>query len=583
MKQTVAKKHRPLMVKKFDTMLLGGTLTMMVVSILLMSDSVIAGIFIGSDAAAGINLVTPIYSLSAFFGSVFSLGVPIRYSLKMGQFEKKEADRVFGTGLLMSVSVGIILFILASVFGDAFIRGCHPSAQALEQARSYLFWMRFTVLFLPLDMLMAEMVYNDGDDRISVIANCVQGIGNLSFSLILSRVMGIGGIGLASFLFTFLSLATLFIHFFSKSNSLKLYFYFSPKVLFSIVRYSVIDASTYLWLGAGNAMLNWFVCTHFGTDYLILVSVITLCREFQLVFDGIGEAITPIISVYLGEDCFPGVRTIYSRARRTAVFEGLVLILVMYVAAPLVPALLGIKNVKIMKLAIAGLRIVSLGSVFTSLLYLSTSYYLLLDRISLGLGVSAMRDVVVSVPAALIFGLAFGIHGLFAGFALASFIAWLFSSLFLRIRYGSDAPLLLKRRESGKEALLYSLDVETSSVLATRDRLGEALEERGFDEKTVVRTQLVFEELFMLIYEKNPGRSIQAECAVLIEGGRIRMISRDTGCKVDLSDPDMEIDSLRSYVISSVTNQISSQKHHLVTMSFNRNMIELEGNRAAKA
>ncbi len=88
-----------------------------------------------------------------------------------------------------------------------------------------------------------------------------------------------------------------------------------------------------------------------------------------------------------------------------------------------------------------------------------------------------------------------------------------------------------------------------------------------------MRSQLVFEELFMLIYEKNPGRSRQAECAVLIEGGRIRMISRDTGCKVDLSDPDMEIDSLRSYVISSVTNQISSQKNHLVTMSFNRNMI----------
>ena len=571
------------MVRKFDTMLLGGTLTMMVVSVLLMSDSVIAGIFIGSNAAAGVNLVTPIYSISAFFGSIFSLGVPIRYSLKMGQFDKKEADRVFGTGLLMSVSIGVILFILASIFGDAFIRGCRPSAQALEQARGYLFWMRFTILFLPLDMLMAEMVYNDGDDRVSVIANCVQGIGNLTFSLILSRKMGIAGIGLASCLFTFLSLAVLFIHFLRKSNSLKLNFYFSLKVLFDIVHYSAIDASTYLWLGAGNALLNRFVCTHFGTDYLILVSVITLCREFQLVFDGIGEAITPIISVYLGEDCFPGVRTIYSRARRTAVFEGGMLILLMYVAAPAVPVLLGIKNVKIMKLAVAGLRIVSLGSVFTSLLYLSTSYYLLLDRIALGLGVSALRDVAVAVPAALVFGLAFGIHGLFAGFAAAAFLAWVISSLFLRVRFGSDAPLLLKSREKGKEAMLYSLDVRTDSVLETRDRLGEDLEKLGFDERSVMRSQLVFEELFMLIYEKNPGRNIQAECAVVIEGGRIRMISRDTGCKVDLSDPDMEIDSLRSYVISSVTNQISSQKHHLVTMSFNRNMIELEGNRAAKA
>lgn len=57
---------------------------MMVVSVLLMSDSVIAGTVIGSDAVAGITLVTPIYSLAAFFGAVFSLGVPIVYSTEMG-------------------------------------------------------------------------------------------------------------------------------------------------------------------------------------------------------------------------------------------------------------------------------------------------------------------------------------------------------------------------------------------------------------------------------------------------------------------------------------------------------------------
>ena len=568
------------MVKKFDIMLIGGTLTMMVVSILLMSDSVIAGIFIGSDAAAGINLVTPIYSVSAFFGSVFSLGVPIRYSLKMGMFQKKEADRIFGTGLLMSVSVGIILFVVASLFGESFIRSCHPSQQALEQALGYLHWMRFTVLFLPLDMLMAEMVYNDGDDGISVAANCVQGIGNLAASLILSRFMGIRGIALASCLFTFLSLAVLFTHFLIKNNSLKLNFYFSFDILFSVVRYSAIDASTYLWLGAGSAILNRFVCTHFGAEYLILVSVITLCREFQLIFDGIGEAITPIISIYLGEDCFPGVRTIYSRARKTAVLEGITLMLLMQLIAPLVPTLLGITDVKLMSLAVTGLRIVSAGSVFVSLLYLSTSYYLLLDRIALGLGVSALRDVIVAVPVSVALGYVAGINGVFAGFAAASLIAWLVSSLFLRIRYGSDAPLLLKPRERGKDALLYSLDVETEAIIATRDKLGDALEERGYDGRTVNRIMLLFEELFVLIYEKNPGVKVQAECAVLMDNNKIRMITRDTGDSVDFADPDMEIDSLRSYVISSITNSISSQKQHLVTMSFNRNMIEIEGNKA---
>ena len=53
-------RKKTLMSEKYMSMLLGGTLTMMVVSALLMSDSVIAGAVIGSHAVAGITLVTPL-------------------------------------------------------------------------------------------------------------------------------------------------------------------------------------------------------------------------------------------------------------------------------------------------------------------------------------------------------------------------------------------------------------------------------------------------------------------------------------------------------------------------------------------
>lgn len=49
-----------------------------------MSDSVIAGAVVGSDAVAGITLVTPLYSLAVFFGSVISIGIPLLYSTEMG-------------------------------------------------------------------------------------------------------------------------------------------------------------------------------------------------------------------------------------------------------------------------------------------------------------------------------------------------------------------------------------------------------------------------------------------------------------------------------------------------------------------
>ena len=71
------------MTKKYYSMLLGGTLTIMVTSIMLMSDSIIAGAVIGPDAVASVTLVTPLYSLAGFFGSVISIGIPVLYSTEM--------------------------------------------------------------------------------------------------------------------------------------------------------------------------------------------------------------------------------------------------------------------------------------------------------------------------------------------------------------------------------------------------------------------------------------------------------------------------------------------------------------------
>ena len=281
------KREKTLMSGKFYSMLLGGTLTMIVFSVMLMSDSVIAGFFVGSDAVAGVTLVSPMYSLAAFLGSVFALGIPIVYSEEMGKFNKRGADQAFGFGLLMSIAVGVVLFLLVLLFGDAYLQSSCPQGSVLAEARGYLYWMRFTFLLFPLYNFLLEAVYSDGDENLCNIAGIVQGAGNIAASIFLSRVIGIRGIGLASFLFASVSLLILFTHFLKKSNSLRLNLYFSLGILKTVTQYSIIDASSYLFLSIQTALLNAFVSARYGANYLILVSVIMLNRELQLVFDGI--------------------------------------------------------------------------------------------------------------------------------------------------------------------------------------------------------------------------------------------------------------------------------------------------------
>ena len=153
------------MSKKYFSMLLGGTLNMIVATIMLMSDSVIAGAVIGPDAVAAITLVTPLYTLAVFFGSVISIGIPLLYSTEMGKFNKERADQSFGSGVLMSIIVGIILYLLVTFLGDFYLKSYSPESEVLKQAQGYLFWMRYVILTMPIQMLIANMVYGDGDER----------------------------------------------------------------------------------------------------------------------------------------------------------------------------------------------------------------------------------------------------------------------------------------------------------------------------------------------------------------------------------------------------------------------------------
>lgn len=569
--QTIKYKQKTLMSKKFYSMLLGGTLTMMVVSVLLMSDSVIAGAMIGAGAVAGITLVTPLYSLAAFFGSVFSLGVPIVYSTEMGKFNKRGADQAFGFGLLMSLVIGALLFLTASLLGDAYLRSSAPPEAVLAEARGYLHWMRFTMLLLPIQMLIAAAVYSDGDETVSTIANAAQGVGNLAFSILLSRRMGIHGIGLASFLFNAVALLILLTHFLKKSNSLRWNLFFSASLLRSVVRCSIIDSSSYLFLAALTAVLNAFVSARFGAGSIILVSVIALCREFQMVFDGIGEAITPILSVYLGEESRSGMRRTYRLAKKTAIVEGLVVTLALIICAPLIPGILDITDPALAQNAIVEVRLIALGSVFVSLLYLLTSYYLVIDRIALGLIGSALRDVLLSVILAVPLGMAFGLFGMFAGLAAAPAVSYGLLLLYLSRRYGrDDCPLLLSRLPGSAESYLFDLTTEPEQIIALQKKVESLLLENDVDKRTVGRVKLLIEELYMLIREKNGDKAILSECSVLLRSDAVQIITKDDGILFDISEEDVLATSLIALNVSAYMEKMGQNRRHLTTMSFNR-------------
>lgn len=57
--------------KKFTSMLISGTFTKAVMYLMLLSDSIIAGHYIGPSGVAGINAITPVTAVVTFSGIWF--------------------------------------------------------------------------------------------------------------------------------------------------------------------------------------------------------------------------------------------------------------------------------------------------------------------------------------------------------------------------------------------------------------------------------------------------------------------------------------------------------------------------------
>lgn len=561
---------------KFYSMLAGGIVTSFFVAFTVMADAFIAGIKLGEDAVTAINLVLPVYSLASFFALLFSLGVPILYSKEVGAFEREEANRTFGVGILGTSISGIVLFIILIFGGNIYLEYMGAEGKVLLLARDYLYWIKYVVIILPLRTLLSEMIFSDGNEGLSTLANAVSTVTNIILSILLAPLMGTSGLGLASFVSIFLSIVILIFHFMKKENSLHPNLYFSIAKLRIIIRYSIVDSSTYLFLMLFMSIMNRYVVKNFGSGMLILIAIVSFIKEVQFVFDGVGAALTPIISVYLGERTYQGVNEVWKLARKTAVIESIIVTAVIIICAPIIVGFLGIEDPQKAQIGVWGLRIMSLTLIFTSRMYLDSSYFILIDKIPLGVLICALRDLVVAAPLAAFGGWLWGIYGMFIGLMIAPALGYLLSYIYICVRYDKDSYVLfIPPMEKKRHIWMYEFEVRPELITATRDQIGRTLKDNGQSSSTVNRVMVLFEELFMLVYDLNPGKTVLAECIVEV-GNNVHIITKDNGVYYDLTDTDHKVDSFRSFVVSGFTEKLVYKKINFASLSFNRNAFEIE-------
>lgn len=560
--------------KKFKSMLISGTFTKAVMYLMLLSDSIIAGYFIGEAGVAGINAITPVTAIVTFFGDLVSTGVGIVFTREIGAMRKKRADEIYGQGLIVSIGLGLISALLILVLRNAYFNLSGITGEILEKALQYYSLVPINAFLTIVIFYLEQMVYSDGDELCNNICYGFQIGGNIICSIILTRFLGMKGIILGSVIGNSLGIIACLWHYFRKENTLHFVWHLSFRDFLLTSRYSIVDSSVYICWGLMDYVMIGFVSSRFGQSGQITLAVVVSLIEFGVVMDGVGMAMQPLIGTYYGEKNHTLIRRVMKSGILAAIIEGLVATTLIWIFARQFCALFGITGGQALAPSVTALRIVSLGFVFCSLVSLTTSYYMLMDRIGMATCIACFQNGLLYILLPILGATLFGFNGMWAGFVAAPMLALSAAMLFVRLKFGKDNfPFLLKDMETEIEVLDDTLSSQSAAALS--ERVGNSLKTHGYPDIAVTRASLFVEEIGLTILEMNrkSKKPVLIELSLFFKSDSVLVILRDSGLLFDITDPDLRIKGLSGFVLNGLMEAHKEEKAYLVTTGYNRNMI----------
>lgn len=559
---------------KFKAFLPAATFAMAAEFLMGLSDSVICGHVIGETGLAAVNLMQSVFELVSFVSLLVAIGTSVLFSTEVGAFHLRRAKGYFTLGVTASILSGLSLAIVLAIVRQPVLTSFGASPEVFEAAMSY-WWGFLPAAFLqPLAFFLGTMCYADGDSRLSMVSYASQLLGNCCLSVPLTMSYGPKGCALGTGLGALAAILVLLFHFRRRGCLWGWSSHWRLGDLLTICRTSLGDASKNVGKAVVLFLLNAYVIAHFGSDFLPVLAVVVMTISISEFFDGVGNAVQPLASVYIGERNDLLTKRVMRSAVRMSFFEGAGVMLLLLVFPELMLKLAGVDDPPLVGEACRAVRLVSVALLGLAVVLLFNSYYVFIGREMLSTGMTLLSVLVVPVALLYPLGAIWGLTGVWVALGLAPLVAVALCAAYVMFHEGVRRfPYLLTE---SREANLHVFDLELDPVqiCATSTAVGAYLEGRRVDAVRAGKAALLVEEALMVVRDRNAGQRVLAEVTVDLNDGGVALVLRDDGVLFDITDADAKIASLRSYLVSNLMTVLPNRRN-LTTTGFNRNVFRL--------
>lgn len=538
--------------KRFKSVFVASIASMAISYVLILTDNIVAGQFVGKEAVAAMTLVSPIMTLIFFLSYMVADGLAMMFSYAIGHNDRPKANKLFGMGVIVSIVTGLIITV-ALVFGrNEILAMWKISDELMIYAVEYYKGLMFVALPCILNIFFYTIYVAEGEENICVRAATAMFIVNIVLDVVLGKFIGVIGIGIATTVGNLVSFLYHVPYLFKADCQLKFVRHFDAKELWQGIFYSWYHSMDTLCLALLPIIFSEFVIFRFGEEHLIIVTVIVNMLTLLIaIYTGIVDCLQPMVCQYHAEGALHSVFKTMRLGILSTIVVTLALIVFSFLFAEVLPLLFGVEqSEKLYSESVHAVRIFMPFTVFLGVTLMFSNYYIYIEDLNLGALIKFL--LLLILPSAGMFAGMFGIKFLWAGVGCSFIVALIINRFLTRKRHG----LLLIDGKIYKQQFSFDMRPELEELPTLTDNLEKYFAAIKLDDGQKIFLRGTIERLFK-IYVERTFRNFNLEVSLIPTADAMTLIIRDNGT------PDNPLDKLgainvreKNYIISGDENKL---------------------------
>lgn len=391
---------------------------------------------IGALAISGLGVTMPLFTILGAFCVSIAVGGSTNISIKLGEDNKVEAEKILGNMVLLEFVVGILIAFLGNLFLDDILYIFGASNSTIIYARDYMSVIFAGAFFNLPGFALNSAIRGEGNPKLSakiMISSCILNL-ILDPIFIFKFNMGIKGAAIATVICQFFVFILSISYFIRGKSNLKLKLE-NIRIQNRFLKIIVLVGMTQFFMELASGFIHLFtnkILKIYGGDLSIgaMTIITSIVLMFLMPIYGISQGMQTIIAYnYEAGERNRVKKTLLLAILSSIIILTLGLILIQFFPESFIKIFTDDKNLT--NLANQGLKINSITLPTIGVSILGAVYFQIIGESKISIFLSLLRQVILLIPILTLLPKIYGLNGVWISQPVADIISMIIVILFL--------------------------------------------------------------------------------------------------------------------------------------------------------